>query len=118
MIEIRKTYKQSTTRNLSLYLKPALKFCTGESRHHDGTLANNGESSIYSDSGDSAIENKQWDHIPFEPELLASLEKDLEQLSREEQHLLKQIDGDSKTLCKMFCAKDNEDVLHSSATPT
>jgi len=99
MAELKKTYKQSTTRNLSLYLKPALKFCIGESRNHDGTLANNGESSIYSYSGNSAIENKQRVHLPFDLELLASLEKDLEQLSREEQHLLKQIDGDSKMLC-------------------
>ena len=47
--------------------------------------------SIYFGLGDSAINNKQWDHPPFDLEILASLDKDLEQLSKEEQHLLRQI---------------------------
>jgi len=52
----------------------------------DDKLANDGESSV--------------DYPLFDPELLASLEKALEQLYEEEQHLLRQIDEDSNLLCK------------------
>lgn len=70
-----------------------------------GEFANNGEPSNYLGPGDSALENKQWEHPPFDPELLASLDKDLEQLSQEEQHLLRQIEGDSNLLWETLCKR-------------
>lgn len=83
--------------------------------NNDDKLANDAESSVCSDSGVSAIENKQWDCPLFDPELLASFEKALEQLSEEEQYLLRQIDEDSSLLCMKSCAKDNEDDLQDSS---
>jgi hypothetical protein len=81
----------------------------------DDKLANDGESSVYSDSGVYGTENKQWDYPLFDPELVASFEKALEQLSEEEQHILRQMDEDSNLLCRKSCAKDNEDDLHDSS---
>ena len=68
----------------------------------------NNEPSIYFGLRDFAIENKQWDHPPFDPELLTSLDKDIENLSQEEQHLLRQIQGDSNLRCANLYAKGNE----------
>lgn len=76
-----------------------LETCTFPVFSIDGNFTNNGGSIFYFGSGDSAIENKPWDYPPFDPELLASLDKDLEQLFQEERHLLRQIDGDSNVLC-------------------
>lgn len=50
----------------------------------DGKVTNEEEPSIYVGFGDSAVENKPWGHAPFDPELPASLDKDLEQLSQKE----------------------------------
>lgn len=83
--------------------------------NNDDKLANDGESSVCSDSGVSAIENKQWDYPLFDPELLASFEKALEQLSEEEQYLLTQMDEDSNLLYRKSSAKDNEDDLQDSS---
>jgi hypothetical protein len=57
----------------------------------DGKVTNKRESSVY--DSDSDIGDKQWDYLLFDPELLASLEKDLEQVCEEEQHVLQQING-------------------------
>lgn len=81
----------------------------------DDKLANDGDSSVYSDSEVSAIENKNWDYPLFDPELLALFEKALQQLSEEEQHLLRQLDEDSNLPCRKSCAKDNEDNLQDSS---
>lgn len=81
----------------------------------DDKLANDGDSSVYSDSGVFAIENKKWDYPLFDPELLALFEKALQQLSEEEQHLLRQFDEDSNLPCRKSCAKDNEDNLQGSS---
>lgn len=83
--------------------------------NNDDKLANDGESSVCSDSGVSAIENKQWDYPLFDPELLASFEKALEQLSEEEQYLLTQMDEDSNLLYRKSSAKENEDDLQDSS---
>lgn len=82
----------------------------------DDKLANDGDSSVYSDSGVSAIENKKWDYPLFDPELLALFEKALQELSEEEQHLLRQLDEDSNLPCRKSCAKDNEDNLQDSSS--
>lgn len=81
----------------------------------DDKLANDGDSSVYSDSGVFAIENRKWDYPLFDPELLALFEKALQQLSEEEQHLLRQFDEDSNLPCRKSCAKDNEDNLQGSS---
>eukprot|EP00253_Pinus_taeda_P004000 PITA_04000 len=70
-------------------------------------VENAGESSVYFNSGVAGKENKQWEYSLFEPELLASFDKAIEQLSEEEQHLLRQIEEDSNLQCRESCTKDN-----------
>ncbi|KAH9297836.1 hypothetical protein KI387_029518, partial [Taxus chinensis] len=72
----------------------------------------NVDSGVYSDGRLPAIEKEYWDSPLFDPELLASFERDLEQLSEEEKCLLRQIDDGSYFRdCHL---EDGEDDLHDS----
>lgn len=72
-------------------------------------------SSSSSNPSVSAIGKENWDTPLFDPELLASFEKALEQLSNEEKSVLRLIDDSSHFLSGDYHPEDSEDGLHDSS---
>eukprot|EP01018_Ginkgo_biloba_P025361 Gb_07398 [translate_table: standard] len=74
-----------------------------------------GELDLYIGSSLYSVEKEHWDCPLFDPELLASLEKSLEELSEEEQHVLRQIDEHSNSPNRNYHLKEGEDGLLQSS---